>query len=128
MLWIYFSGKIYQNLFYTNLEENSKCIEVNGNIVDFIQLENENLCILMDDKIYIYNIKDYEFKIEKEINYNINNDDFGFHNIKHIMNNNIAFLSSCHTNIINLNILKYPDYKIEKINIANHNFYFSDFI
>ena len=83
----------------------------------------------MYDKLYIYNIKNYEFKIEKEINYNINNVDFGCHNMRHIMNNNIAFLSvhQGNGNILNLNILKYPDYKLEKIYITN-NFYGRDLI
>ena len=60
-------------------------------IVDFIQLENEKLCVLKLEKVIIYNINNYNFIKEKEIIFN-DYKEF-YYSLKHISDNNMAFLS-----------------------------------
>ena len=90
-------------------------ILLNDYINDFIQLKNENLILLSsNNKVLIYNIKNYLFNLEKEIQLE---DNKKYYKIRDI-NNNIAILSNNNDYKAFLIFLKYPDYNINEIDLS----------
>ena len=116
-------------IFYKDLKENDNILEVEDDIKDFIQLENQNLAILLKQKIVIYKYDNHIYILEKEIDLDKNKNHYI---IRNITNNSFAILSCYYitSNIKKtfLTVLKYPDYKLEEIELLNYNNYQGELI
>jgi hypothetical protein len=77
-------------IFYKDLKENDNILEVEDDIKDFIQLENQNLAILLKQKIVIYKYDNHIYILEKEIDLDKNKNHYI---IRNITNNSFAILS-----------------------------------
>ena len=103
---------------FKNLEEtNIKIGEIN--IIDFDELDDENICILRKDELDVFKRIDNGNYINKErihlnsipISYN--------YKIKNLSNNNIAFLSFVKNEKSFLTYLQYPDYILKEIRLLD---------
>lgn len=109
-------------IFFKDLKEIDVNLEVEDYIKDFIQLENQNLAILLKNKLVIYKYDNHIYILEKEIDLDKNKNHYI---IRNIANNSFAMLSAYYKNYniekTFLTILKYPDYKLEEIELLNYS-------
>lgn len=109
----------YSLYFYKNLKEEKKNINTDSEIIDFIQLENEQLVILFYNKIAFYNIKDLSYNKEKKIQLDVTKE---YYKLKNASNNNMALLSYTNNDSASFfTYLKYPDYKLEEFMLIETN-------
>ena len=107
-------------VFYRNLNENKKYLE-ERDIIDLVELDNKNICILKEKSINIYTINNKEFQKIKEINLNLNLYEI-YYNIKNITENNIALLSYISQRKSILTFLPYPSYSPNQINLLENDY------
>ena len=103
--------EINKILFMKNFRIEERYIKGKNNIIDFIQLDNNKLVLLLDDLIDIYDINKESFILEKTINL-----EKGNYLLKNVNMNNFAVLGENPlAQESNLLYFKYPLYNEEKI-------------
>ena len=104
-------------IFFKNLQEDDNCLEAEDEIIDFIQLENGNLIILLKNKVVIYNNESNLFNKDIEINLDTNKDYYKIHNIS---NNNFSLLSiSKNEDKTFMACLTCPNYDLEEMELID---------
>ena len=107
--------EINKILFMKNFQIEETYIKEKNNIIDFIQLDNNKLLILLDDLIHIYDIDKEFFILEKTINL-----EKGNYLLKNIDINSFAVLrKNPHSDESYLLYFKYPHYDEEEIKCTN---------
>ena len=105
--------------FFKNLEEAENNIK-EIKMIDFIELDNENFCILKEKDLAIYKrMNNNEYKKIQNINLQTNSN--YYYKIKNI-NNNIALLSYIENEKSLLTFLLYPDYKLKEIKLLDMDY------
>ena len=107
--------------FDKNFEKPGRLINESG-IIDFDELENETICILVkqipnDFELLIYKREDIgDYRKIKIINLNVV---YSYYKIKSIPNNNIALLSYIKDQKTAFSLLQYPNYKENHIKLLD---------
>ena len=104
---------------YKNLEERIKTIN-EVKTTDFVELDNENICILTESDIKIYK-KDILNDYVKIRTINLNQNQI-YYKIMNITNNNMAILSYIENEKSYFTLLSYPDYKIQEIKLLDMDY------
>ena len=103
-----------------NLELFTK-IDLKKCITDFIELDNQNICVLMEENTFLVILFRKNNILEKGKTINLLQDKI-YYNLKNIINSNIAILSYIYNKKTYMNLLLYPNYNVKEIPLLDDDY------